>query len=1015
MRALIRFCAGRPVMMTMILGALILGGGLSFLSLPLDRLPELAYPRVTVETLYPGMGAQDIRSMVTIPLEDALSSVKGLQRIRSVSRDDASVTVLDFRWGADPAAASVLVREAIDAVYPALPEGTGKPSVIPGESGEEPLVIAAVSSRTGSAGFERNLAEYELRARFRRLDGTGSVVLVGGENSEARIRLDLPRAFSRSIFPAEFARIIASETADVPAGNIREGDLDLAVVSTGRPGSLEELSRLIVPAPAGPLSISDVSVLNREPARWKSLFIAGGREQVALEIYRRPGTNPAALSREIRKTLDEAAELFSRDAELSLVYDASASIVQGIKDLGLSALCSAAAVALILFFFIRRFRYSLLAVLSIPLSAATALVVLALTGRSLNTMSLGGLAMGIGLVSDTAVIVLDLLCRRFDAAPVRPGPVELGDCVATVSGSSMASTLTTAVVFIPIVFLPGPLGALFGDLSIALVASITAGWLYAQLVLPVLYRVWYRSGRLHRSAGEGIYRRLLRYTLRRPLPLILGASLLSAGGLVLLAGRPAGFVSPDRAAEIVVSLRFPPGTDLEILGQKGAEAARILESLPGISSVFGRAGAEDEDIGRRADADYRREELRLRCLLDRGADGEAVLEAVRRAAGEFAGEAEFGAAFPRDRTEALLGLSGALTLAVRGNGREEAESRAETAAEEIARLADSALGSLTLRPLGKRPELRIRPDRESAALLGLSSARMAETVRAATEGLVAARLEIGGRPLDVRVSGDIAADGSSPEGVLKAIPLSAGAEGTPVFLGTVGRVERGEAPTALARLDRADVVYLDALPAPGGASALGRIMEELQRRPELSRTDESAFSRYRSSLWALVFLVLALLYLTMGAQFESFLLPAVFMLSIPLALAGTGPALILTGQRLDSGSVLGLVVLFGLVVNNGIVLYERAEEKTVSGLPAVQAAYAGGAERFRPVLATTLTTLFALLPLLIAPLGASQRSMAAAMLGGVSASTLLTLFVLPPVFIPFLKRLKRRNHEPALA
>jgi multidrug efflux pump subunit AcrB len=355
----------------------------------------------------------------------------------------------------------------------------------------------------------------------------------------------------------------------------------------------------------------------------------------------------------------------------------------------------------------------------------------------------------------------------------------------------------------------------------------------------------------------------------------------------------------------------------------------------------------------------------------------------------------------------LLGLSAALTLAVRGNSREGVEILAEKTAAEIARLAGSALWDLTMRPSGKRPELRIRPNREIAALLGISSVHMAETVRAATEGLVAARLEIGGRPLDVRVSGNATGETLSPEETLEAISLSAGTGGAPVFLGTVGRVERGEAPAVLARLDRADVVYLDALPAPGGGAAQSRSMVERQDPSGLSRADESAFSRYRTSLTATVFLVLVLLYLTMGAQFESFFLPVILMLSIPFALAGTGPALFLSGQRLDSGSVLGLVVLFGLVVNNGILLYERAAEKIGSGLPAVQAAYAGAAERFRPVLITTLTTLFALLPLLLVPMGASQRSMAAAMLGGISASTFLTLFALPPVFIPSLKRKKQ--------
>jgi multidrug efflux pump subunit AcrB len=1019
-------------MMIMALAALLLAGGFSLSVLPLDRLPEISYPRVTVETVYSGMGAPDVRSIITIPVEDALSSVKGLQRMRSVSRDGASVVVLDFRWGVDPAAASVLVREAIDAVYPNLPEGVRKPLVVPGDPQEEPHAILAVSSLAGSSAdaFARNLAEYELRARFRRIDGVGSVVLAGGESPEAKLRVDIPRAFLRGIGPAELAQALASETADVPGGSAREGDMELVVISSGRPKSLEELSRLVMPAGTGPLVVSDIAVLSRESARRKSLFICDGREQVALEIYRRSGADPVGLSRDIKKTLAAAIRDFSRDAEITLVYDASQSILGGVRDLAVSALLAAAAAAGILLVFLRRLRYSLLAALSIPVSAAAALAALALAGKSLNSMSLGGMALGVGLVSDTAVIVLDLLHRTFNASGKRPLPAEVGDCVASVSGSCMAGTVTTAVVFIPILFLPGPLGALFGDMSIALVTSITAGWLFAQFILPGLYRILYKpeppirvtrarmspdfivEGR--RAAGkarvipalEAAYSRSLRFALRHPGPLLIAASLLSAGGIALLAGRPAGFVSPGRAAELEVTLRFPPGADLEALGREGAELARILAELDGLGPVFGRAGAEDEDVGRRADVDYRKEDLRLRCVLRKDADPAAVMEAVRRAAADFSGPA-VSVEYPQDKTERLLGLSAAHTLAVRGNDREETGERAAAAGEELSALAGPAMAAYTLRPSGVRPELRIVPDREAAALLGVSGAQVAGVVYAATEGLLASRLEIDGRPLEVRVSGDLRAAYSRPEVMLEAIPVSAGRDG-PIFLGNVGRVERGEAEAALARLDRADALYLDAYPAPGGDALLSQAIKNLSSRlPGLSRADESAFTRYRSSLIVTVALVLVLLYMTMGAQFESFILPVIFMLTIPFSLAGAGPVLVLTGTGLDSGSVLGLVVLFGLVVNNGIVLFETSEEKALLGFPVIKAVYAGAKERFRPVLATTLTTLFALLPLAAAPLGAAQRSMAAAMLGGVFASTLLTLFALPPVFIPFLRRKTR--------
>jgi multidrug efflux pump subunit AcrB len=292
-------------------------------------------------------------------------------------------------------------------------------------------------------------------------------------------------------------------------------------------------------------------------------------------------------------------------------------------------------------------------------------------------------------------------------------------------------------------------------------------------------------------------------------------------------------------------------------------------------------------------------------------------------------------------------------------------------------------------------------------MLGVGAFEMAGAVYAASEGIVTGSLEIEGRRLDVRLRGG---SGGNPRLFLETLPLPiAGGEGGMVFLGSLNRIERRDAEAVLARQDRSDVIYLDLIPAPGSekqaaAFAAGIGASDHRHLPGLSRADESVFSRYRSALVLTMVLVLILLYLSLGAQFESFVLPLILMLSIPFSLAGAGPALFFSGAYLDSGAVLGLVTLFGLAVNNGIILYEVSEEKIRQGLAPAQAVYSGASERFSAAMITTLTTVFALIPLAFSPLGASQRSMAAAMLGGIIASTLLSFLVMPPVFIPFLRK-----------
>ena len=1024
MKGIISICIKRPVSVIMLLAAVFMGAVYSLRLLPLDKLPEITYPRVTVETAYPGMGSAEVRSSVTIPLEDSLSSVKGLEGIRSVSRDGASLLLLSFHWGTQSARAAALVREVIDTVYPGLPHGVTKPAVISGDPYEEPHAIIAVRSLNGDNSFAGTLAEYELRSRFRRIEGAGRVSVYGGEKQEIRIRSDPERLAGRSLNSNDLASIIAYETADFPAGSAREGNRELTVVSSGKPKSEEELSSLVLSARGAPLKLGDIAITKRETASKNSLFIFENQEQTAIEIYRRPGADPVRLSREIKKAISECKLPFSKDAEIKLVYDSSPSIVRGIKDLGVSGGFAALAVILLLALFLGRLSYSILAALSLPVSAAAAIITLAVTGRSLNAMSLGGLALGIGLVSDVSVIVLDLLCSRYGSVKKAPPPDEAAGLSAAVSLSSMAGALTTMIVFVPVIFLPGPLGALFGDLAVSLIVSVAAGWLYAQFCLPSLFCFFISRGLIKPAQGKqkfggkikSLYVSCLKKAFRNPLPVMAVSALASLTGLIILWSRPAEFIAPEAASEIEVIVEFPAGTPPDAAVLQVLQISEAIAPLKEITHFYGRMGAETDDAGRRADPDYRRERLVFRCFLEKNSKAaasaqaaktviEAVTEKINSAPGAFQGLA-VSAGYPPQRSAVILGLSPAMTLAVKGSTSEEANSRAEALSAMLRREAGANLESINMRPSGTRPQLKLIPRREFSATLGVSASEIASVVYAASKGIVTGSLEIEGRPLDIRVSGNITGNNA---GFLKSLPVSLSLQGqqnpVSVSLSSLVDIEWIEAETALARQDRSDLIYMDLFPSIGGEKAVRRIIGNTDL-PGVSRADESVFARYRSALAVTVALVLVLLYLILGAQFESLLLPLILLLSVPFSLAGAGPALFLSGSILESGSVLGLVALFGISVNNGIVFYEISEEKIRSGLSPARAVFLGAIERFRPVLLTTATTVFALLPLVVSPLGNSQRSMASTMLGGIIASSLLAFFAIPPVFIRYFKSKK---------
>ncbi|PKL08111.1 MAG: hypothetical protein CVV51_10615, partial [Spirochaetae bacterium HGW-Spirochaetae-7] len=966
-----------------------------------DKLPDVAVPRVVVVADILGLPAREVRSLVALPLEDALASTKGLLRSSSVSRDDGVVIALDFRWGEDPVRAMGRVREVIDAAWQSLPEGAGKPRVLPYDPAARPLVVVTVAPIDGDMAFARRLADYDVRSRLRRVEGAGAIVVLGGCGSEVAVSVDMMKAAVRGMTVVDVARAIAVGNNDVPAGALREADRELVAVARGRASDAGELSALVATGPSGPFRISDLATVEVRPAPRRSLFVVGGEERVALELYRRPGADPIATARAVRIAVLDLAREFGRDAEISLVTDSSIPIAASIGNLAMAGAAGAAIAALALFMLLRDLAAGILVASSIPVSVAATLTVLAALGRSVNCMSLGGISLAIGMVSDNAVVVLDALSSRFSSSMERPSANEVSEVVSTALSGTFGSMVTTAVVFVPVFLLPGAIGGLFGDLAISIIASNASGWLTSVLALPAMYRMTWSPGPA--STGRSLelaYRRMLAFSMRRPC-LIVAVSTLAVGtGVALVATRPVSFMPVDAATELTVTARFPAGSDPDGMLEATRSACAAIEAIPGISGAYASAGSEDADSVRRADPGYSNELLTIICPLRQGTVSGSVRQAVLSVAGGILpAETVLDAREPPDPAAVLLGLDGGSVVAARGETVEAAAAKASEVESALGSTTGSDLASIAKLPFGRKPGILMTPEREASASLGVRLSDAAGIIKAATEGIDAATIESGGRELAVSVfaMGAGSADGGGSMAMLAGVPVSAG-PGAPVVAASIARFERGDDEAAFARLDRADVVYIVAEPIQGRERQLAAAIQQALAITDAERSDTSAFRLYGKAMAGAVVLVLALLYLTLGAQFESFVMPLVIMATIPLAMAGVGPALAIAGIGLDSGSVLGLVVLFGTVVNNAILLYEASAAKAVALARSAVAAYAGAADRVRPVLATTITTVVALLPICLSPTGAAQRSMSIALLGGLVASTMLTLFVSPIAF-----------------
>lgn len=996
----VELCVRRPIAVIMVVVAVMLAGGNATLSLPMASLPDIQVPRVVIEANMAGLPAAQIRSLVAIPLEDALASAKGSTDLSSVSRDGSAILTLDFQWGQDPARAAGRVREILDAVYPALPDGADRPTVTAVDSGLDPLIVS-IRAADGDLASARHFADHEVRSRMRRVDGVGSVTVLGGVQREIAVAVDMRKAAIREMSVDDVAHLYARELADMPAGSLRDHELELVIVARGRPGNAAELANVVAAGPAGPVRLSDMASVQERDAPRNSIFVVDGDESVALEIFTSSGSDPVAGSRRIKAAIADLAARHGDDFDIRLVHDAAAPVALAIRSLALAGIVGCLAVALVLLVLLDDCRAGLLVAMTIPVSAVAALGIVALSGRSLNTMSLGGISLAIGMISDNAVVVIEALSAEFMSRPERPGADSIAAVVGTTTMGTFGSTATTAVVFIPVLFLPGAIGGLFGDLALSLLAATTSGWLCANLVVPSLYRVVWAYRPVSRARWlEHAYRRMLAKAMRRPL-VVLGAALLLAGiGTLLVATRTMSFLPPDAADRLNIMVEFAAGTDPDAMQLMAPLLSSVLCSVPGIQTCYGSAGAELDDARRHADPGYMRESLVLACQLrghaDTGYMQSLLLTAARRI---LPLDATVSVAVPPDQAARLLGLDGHGSLAVRGETHAEAVAAADAIMTRLMAEAGESLCDVRTAPSGRRTRIIVRPDRQALASLGISAATISSSLRTATTGALISTLELSGReaPVLMFASGAGYADRAGSLEEAARVPILVHESMLPIS--ALARFDMQGSDAAIARFNRADVVYLDPTAAPGSELRLDASIDRIMRSdPRLSRADESAFDRYAGAMIGSVILVVVLLYLTLGAQFESLGLPPLIMATLPLAMAGVGPALALAGLGLDSGSVLGLVVLFGVVVNNAILLYEATCARRSTGLSAAQSAYGGASGRVRAISATTLTTMVALLPVCVMSRGAAGRSMSVAMLGGITASAALTIFVLPVVF-----------------
>ncbi len=1038
MKSLIAGCVRRPVSVAMFTVAACVFGLVALSRLPVNLLPEISYPTLTVETRMPGAAPIEVETLVTRPIEEAASVTPGLRRVTSRSRAGVSEVTLEFVWDTNMDFAGLDVREKVDSVV--LPEDAERPRVLRFDPSSDAVLRLGVSGELPLSRL-REWTEEELKKDLDSVEGVAAVRIEGGQIREIQVDVDQGRLVAYGITVAEVSDAIAAANVNAAGGSVFEDEARYLVRTLNELDTLDRIGATIVKDEEGRrVRVRDVAEVRSGFREQEVILRNGDDEGVEVRIFKEGDANTVAVAGAVRERLDAVSEEVPAGVALAVLFDQSGFIEEAISEVVTNAWQGGLLAILVIALFLRERRATTVVALAIPVSVVATFFVMEQMGLSLNIMSLGGLALGVGMLLDDSIVVLEAIHRRKAAGEAAPGAAVAG--AVEVAGPVVASTLTTVAVFLPIVFVEGVAGQLFRDQALTVSISILASLGFSLALIPVLaarggadlaaapaandvrpglFVRLLRGFRIGvRGIGRGLafpfrpvlrgfvaaetalsrgYPPLLRAALARPAAVfLLAAGLL--GGTAFVGWRGVGVeLIPQLAqGEFHFDIHLPEGSAVGATDSVATEVGAAAARLPGVRRVTTEAGAVSGGGfgGASGRAEHRgRISVTMEAPDDEGAEA-AAIEAVRSALASRPGlRSEFGRpsyfSFRQPvEVEVFADEAGALEPAAR---------RVREAVAAVPGLADvrstAEAGS---------PEIRVRFEADRLASMGLSVDRASEALRAKLRGQVATRLDEGDRRIEVVVRGgdDLRTRATAvPELIVHA------EDARPVLLRALGEAEVGLGPAELRRVGQRPAVVIS---GNLEGTDLGAATEEITARiagiglpPGVTTRfagQRAEMERSFASLALAIGLAIFLVYFVMASQFESLLHPFLILFTIPLGAIGVIWALLVTGSNLSVIVLIGVVMLAGIVVKNAIVLVDCINRLRREGMEKTEAIVAAGRIRLRPILMTTLTTILGLLPMALGlGEGAEIRGpMAVTVIGGLLVSTLLTLVVIPTAY-----------------
>jgi len=1007
----------RPVTTAMFIAAIVLFGGLSLSGLGLELYPDMQLPYITVATLYPNADPQTVETEVTHPVEGVLSAAAGLTRLESISMENISLVFAEFGWGTALEETIAELRARLAALALTLPADVQAPVVMRLDPTEFPTLLIGVTG-DGELLETTETALQVVRPRLERVPGVAQVGVLGGVEREIQVLYDSAKLRQHDLTPAHLQQLLSLQNATVPAGVLEYDGRRWQARVGNHFTSVQEIRDLVLGESRLPveglaalwpplLHVKDVAQVVdgvREPSGYARI---DGRPTVLLQVFKQSGANTVAVADGVRAALAEL-ERELPGLGLTVIVDQSAPIRRSLESLLVHGLIGAVIVVAVLFLFLRHWRSLLVVALSIPLSLLLTLMALYAAGLSLNLMTLGGLALATGMVVDNAIVVLENIFRR---RSIGEEAIQ-----ASIEGSRemtaaiMGATLTTVAVFLPAAFMNTFAGQLFKELGITVSLALGASLLIALTVVPSLgasllggnaplpHEGWER-GRIVRT-----YVPLLERALDRRGWLIALVAALCAISLPIVPRLGTEFLPTGHARSLYITMETAPGTPLSETDAVARTAEGRLRALPAVERVAAQVGEQRQEDIITLLGDYGANTIQLIAFLRQPVSPQEVPVVAAQIRQALSDLPVTRVAVSQQWSSSNNPLSNEVVLKLSGP---ELETLQDLASQLRDQLADHpAVADVHVPFSTPQPGLFLAVNQSRALIGGLTTAQVSLAVRYALSGVQVTQVRENGRTIPV-VLRPQPSETATLEQLLDhpiSSPVVLGGDAARVRLANVVDVVEGTAPQAIRRIDGVRALEVRVRPSGRDLTATLAAVQEAAAAVDLppgyqiqttgirQLIDESLDDLGGVLLWSLV-----LVFVVLAAQFESWRHPLIIMVTVPLAALGSVWALWLTGERLGVASLIGLVMLAGIAVNNGIVLVDRVLQLRAQGVGSREAIVEAARSRLRPVLMTAITTIAGMVPMAVSRGEGTefQIPLAVTVIGGLMTATLLTLFVVP--------------------